>query len=144
MLALPCCQFQLHSAHITCHSRWEFFVLIAPCVVVSGFFIINNESLQHAFSDFFADYYTTSSFKIVWPLRNWSAFKTVAFQEQHPVLSAVKVEEKPSCGMKLLTNAAWRHQHEESISLWRSFLSSLGLILPLASWSVKTKEKVNL
>lgn len=86
----------------------------------------------------------TSSFKTVWPLRNCQAFKTVAFEEQHPALSAVKVEEKPSCGMKLLTAAARRHQHEESISLWRSFLSSLGLTLPLASWSVKTKEKVNL
>lgn len=79
--------------------------------------------------------------KPVWPLRNCQAVETVAFHEQHLVLSAAKAEEKPSCGTKLLPAAAGKHQHEESISLWRSFLSSLGLALPLASWSVKTKKR---
>lgn len=67
----------------------------------------------------------------------------VAFTEQHLALSAAAVEEKTSLSTKLLLAVAGRHQHEESISLWRSFLSSLGLTLPLASRSVKTKEKVN-
>lgn len=51
---------------------------------------------------------------------------------------------KPSCSStKLLHAVAGRHQHEESISLWRSFLSSFGLTWPLASRSAKTKQKVN-
>lgn len=89
-----------------------------------------------------ADYCTIS--KPVWPLRNCQAIKMVAFKEQHLALSAAKAEDKPSCSMKLLLAAVGKHQHEESISLWRSFLSSLGLTLPSASWSVKTKEKENL
>lgn len=81
--------------------------------------------------------------KPVWPLRNCQAVKVVAFKEQHLVLSAVKVEEKSPCSTKLLPAVTGKHQHEESVSLWRSLLSSLVLTLPLVSWPVKTKEKGN-
>lgn len=68
----------------------------------------------------------------------------VAFKEQHLALSAAEAEEEPSHRTGLLAPAAGKHQHEESTSLWRSLLSSLVFALPLASWSVRTEEKVKL
>lgn len=120
------------------HDR-NFLFLFLVWFVFLVFFLINNGSLQYAFSGVCLVIIIEQVVcKPVWPLRNCQA---IAFHEQHLVLSAAKAEEKPSCGTKLLPAAARKHQHEESISLWRSFLSSLGLALPLASRSVKTKTR---
>lgn len=124
-----------------CYSWWKFLV---PCVFRSWFLLINNGSPHHAFSGKWLLNIIQVVCKPVRPLWNHQATKMIASKEQHLVFSAAEVEEKPSWTAKLLPAAAGKHQHEESNSLWRTFLPSLGLVLRLASWSVKTREKVNL
>lgn len=126
----------------------DLFLMIdisCSCCVFRGWFLsINSENPHHAFSGAWLLIITQAVCKPVWPLWNCEAMETAASKEQHLVSSTAEVEQKPSCSTMLLPATAGKCQHEESKSLWRSFLPSLGLVFALASWSAKTREKVNL